>query len=365
MPSLALALVLTSFPAGAEVAPDDRWRLLDEEITNLAEGLGGEASGTRFIGFLRSEYVYGGDNITVDGVRDPSGFEVLNARVGFEGEAGDYLWRVSMDLDDDDEYVVADAFARFPIGGNVSATLGQFKEPFLHGGIVSRNALLFLDRSFNAEQHDDRDVGFMLHGSSGFLDWYAAAQNGQDGKADEYQLTGRVVFNFVGDAFQAAQGALRSEQDDTNLSVGFAGADDGAITDGTRFGVDLGLVAGPFSVYADLVSYDENYDPAGLDPDQLTGESKADTSPYSVMLGYLWPDSNYELAFRFEDLDDDVPGDTERWAVALNWYGESRTHRRKWQIVYVDQDSDDDEIEGRLVRVGLTLGGADDVHVTP
>jgi hypothetical protein len=261
-------------------------------------------------------------------------------RVEMKGSQGAVKYAVSADfngtIDDHDGFdneavSLKDAKAAWAISDGITATFGRFKEPVLHTGIHSSSRRLFVERTDNGGDFDDRNAGLMLNGSFGDLQWWVAMQEGDDGAGamDDTQTTIRAVYNVMGSAFGKYQGAYGYEGQ--NLSIGLASIEDDA-TGLEAMAIEAGYVSDGWSVYADMVDED------GAD------------SPTSLTISRLM-NSEYEIAVRMEE-DDDVD-DTSHMTAGINWYHGDDGHNLKWQINFTDTKSDDIASEGSRVDFGL------------
>lgn len=365
MLTAALALALTPAPAvpPAPGGEDERsdWLDLDREITSLASVLAQDdgALAPSWGGYLRIAYGLSDDEFFSGAPgADVSGFDLRSVRLVGRGEVGDYRYVVSFD-GEDGTFSIRDAYASWSCSESIELSMGRFKRPLLYAGNVSSSRLLFLDRTNNGAQNDTRDVGVRVDGDFGQFGWLVAVQNGEDGgQQDDMQITGRIEYDAIGDAFDRWEGAYMAPEG-MNLGFAVAVADDMAVTNGTRTAGEVEMTTGSFYLRADVVVHDEEYDlpsgtPGGFDPDEVVGTNKADTNPYGVLLSYLFGESEYELLAGYDSLDD--PANTGRVRVGLNWYQDGLGHKRKWTFSYSDFSSDDDLLEGDIWEVGLTLG---------
>jgi hypothetical protein len=105
-------------------------------------------------------------------------FEVRNARLGTTGKINDYMsYKVELDLSDEGEMKMHDAFVRFAPTSNLGFYLGQRKIPFSTDYMRNPAENIFANRSFLAKYINDgmRDIGFHA----------------------EYNSPGQVPVNFV------------------------------------------------------------------------------------------------------------------------------------------------------------------------
>jgi hypothetical protein len=359
----ALALTAAS-PLSFAGSETKDWSGLDREIENLGASLTAAGPGFAVSGFVRSRFAWSSDQDfgAAPGDQDLTGFNVDNARVYFSGNAGDYGVFISADGAGGGASLL-DAFGTFPIFESVKGQMGQFKIPFLWSSLVDDNNLLFLDRTYNGQVFDSRDTGIQVSGAWEQLSWWLALQNGVDGVAEDFQWTARVQFNALGAGTGMQEGAYGASED-SNLTVGVAYTDDGADS-GTfsptdaAVALDVGFASGPFSVHGEIVDYDDNRRPlAGLNfttgvvtPVAVSSTTGSET-PWTVMVGYMITPNEYEIAGRWQDMDDD--NNSDEWGIAVNRYVQG--HNAKWTLQYTSFNSDDDTIEADTIALGLTVG---------
>ena len=340
----ALALTLVSAPG---FASENEWSSLDQEIESLSSSLSAQdATGPKINGWVITSFRHSSDvDVDPDPVNeeDQSGFFLESVRVEISGDAGsDYSYKVSFELSGGTAEL-RDAYATFKIGDSVNGRMGNFKQPFLRSALISDNRLLFLDRTFLGSLFAGRDIGLMFFGSFDTLDWYIAAQNGQDGVADEFLFTGRIAANLMGSGTGKVEGAYGAG-DESNLSVGAAVADDGAIEDGLHWALEAAFAQGPFSVAGEIVSFDDGIDGTNFFG---PGDLLADTTPWDITASYMFTDM-YEVAVRYQDLDNDDDG--RILGAVVNRYVQG--HDIKWLLQYQKLESDTiDDID----EIGLGL----------
>jgi hypothetical protein len=262
-------------------------------------------------------------------------------RMEMKGTQGAVKYAVSADfngtIDDhdglDNEAVsLKDANVAWEIYDGLSATFGRFKEPVLHTGIHSSSRRLMVERTNNGSDYDSRNAGFMLNGSFGDVQWWAAMQEGGDGAGamDETQTTIRAVYNVMGSAFGKYQGAYGYEGQ--NLSIGVASIEDNVDVVEKATAMEVGYASDGWSVYADMVAGDDAPNPTSITVSRLMN-------------------TEYEIAVRMEEEDD--ADDTSRMTAGVNWYHGGDGHNLKWQLNFTDTKSDDLASEGSRVDFGL------------
>ena len=72
----------------------------------------------------------------------------------------------------------------------------------------------------------------------------------------------------------------------------------------------------------------------------------------ALTVAYMLQPDEWEVAVRFEDMDDD--NDTTALTFGANYY--MAGHEAKWAINLVDVSSDGVDADGTLFRVGLSMG---------
>jgi hypothetical protein len=77
----------------------------------------------------------------------------------------------------------------------------------------------------------------------------------------------------------------------------------------------------------------------------------ADTSPWALAASYMLDPEKYEVAIRYEMLDD--VNDVKALTVGVNRYVAG--HDAKWMLNVADASSDLDSQDGMAVALGLTV----------
>jgi hypothetical protein len=364
------ALALTSAGGLASAGTgSEEWLTLDREIESLASAQQaspqGQASGLTVGGFIRTSYQNSSD-IDV-GANDLGGFSLDNARINVEGHIGDYMLYVQLEgaealtatpspgdglLNGPSEggsVEVLDAYGAWNINEMFRLTMGQFRSPFLGSAQLDEDSLLFLDRTLLGYIWAARDLGVMLSGQYDMLGWWIAAQNGLDSVGDDLAFSARVAFDAMGGAnarnkvegaYGAAEGTL------LEVSAGYYQDDDTIVDDVMAWNVEGNLVMGPFSAAASYVDHDDGF--ATL----LAGNFTEGPSILALTAGFMFVPDRWEVAARYEDLDDE--DSTSVITVGLNYYAVG--HDAKWQVNYAMVDSDDDALEADILGIGLTVG---------
>lgn len=342
------AFALTTLGSPDAVPAEGQWLGLDQEIENLASSLSVD-EGLDIGGYVRAALVNTSDFKMMPTDPDISGFSVENARINVSGMVGDYGFLIESELTGEtdpsaspSERLLRDVKAWWNCGENFTVTLGNFKVPFAQAYLTDRNQMMFLSRAESAEgnfgfigPYATRDEGLMLSGNMDMFGWRVAVQDGEDGDADEYRITGRVEFDVMGNGVSDHEGGYGIGDEDA-LSIGAAWTDDGFYNSGTAITVDATLNMNPFT--ASAAFYDNDTD-------------IGDNSPFHVAASYMFQPNEWEGAVRYEDLDD--PMNTSMITLGVNWYLYGPDS--KWQLNFVQSDSDDTTLDGNYVAAGLTL----------
>ena len=317
------------------------WASLDRELETLSATLSTQAGGPQISGWVITAFDWNSDadegfDLDGDGTDDETkeiqGFDLRSVRLNVKGNVGDYGYKVSFDLADGDANL-EDAYATWNIGDQVSGRLGRFKPPTLSSFLISRNRLLFLERTAIGSTFM-RDTGLQFSGDFETVGWWIAVHNGIDGNLEDHLITGRVAVDLLGEGVGAVEGAYGAP-DGTALTVAGFFQDEGSLQDGSRFGAEARLTSGPFAAAAEMFDNDTD---------------QGDNTPWDVTLSYLFTEE-YEAAVRWEDADDDA--DTTAIAVGVNRY--VMGHDIKWTLQWRTVDSDFDAAEQDTISVGLAL----------
>lgn len=349
----ALALSATS---AAGLASESDWSSLDQQIEALTTSLAVDSHGGPSIsGRIRTYYVNSGDvagGIGNDGKEnDLGGFAVADARMALTGSTGDYDYKVQVDFADEPELL--DGYATFPIGGQVKGRMGQFKAYLSRSALVSSGKLVFIDRNVIGNLFSSRDAGFLLSGEFDALDWGITVQNGSDGGGDEYFLVGKISFDVLGDGKDLVEGAYGGT-DEPSGTLGLAYYTDGATDDGDGTLFEAAFGTNVYSFGADVVDIgDDLYFGNGSPFVTLgAGALEADSTPFSVFGTYMLQPETWEVALRYQDLDNDENED--KIDVSIGNYIDG--HNLKWQLQYSTTSSDTSANEVDSIWLGLQVG---------
>ena len=348
----ALALTATSTPG---IASENEWLSMDSELESL-RSFSAQSDGPNLSGWIISSLRFASDvtgGLSADGTaNDVGGFNLDSVRLNLDGSVGEYSYMVSAELGEADGAgagnrvgTLLDAYVDWTIGESVNLRMGNFRQPFLKSGLVSRNRTLFVDRSALGSLFAGRQAGVMFSGDFEQIRWAIAAQNGFiDGIGDELLITGRVEVDVLGGGVGDIEGAYGAS-DESNLTVGLAFGDEGGHDDGTHIAVDAQFTSGPFFASAEVVSFDDGtgappvfgFGWPGVAGVPLVGLSDtSDTTPFALTGSYMFGEDEYEVGVRFEDSDN--VNDETAITVGINRY--VRGHDIKWTLSYTMFDTD-------------------------
>jgi len=358
----ALALGAFGSLATANTEAKSTWLGLDEELHALSSNLTTQTGGPTFGAVIKTVYTHSEDEVFgATPTEDISGFELYNARLWAEGQAGDFGWRLSFDFGEEvendtptDGPDLLDAYATWNIAEQFQLTWGQFQFPTLMSNSDTPEELLFINRSALGQALYTWDLGVMVGGDYEQIRWNFALQNGADEASEEYRLSGRVEFDLGGGRMQGGSKGARSQELDATIGVFGFTDDNGAVAnaDVTAFGADARLTMGAFGVGAELVSVDDGE--LGLDGAGVVGTPGAfdDATPWSLYASYMLVPDEWEIGVRYEDLDDDA--ETTILTAGVNWHQPGSP--AMWQLNYIIADSDLDAADGDAIQLGLVIG---------
>jgi hypothetical protein len=356
--SLAVAALASQAFAGGENASE--WLGLDQELHALSSNISLDTDDTVNFGALLRTSLWSSSDFTSGSGEDTLGFVMNDARVWGEGEVGEFSWRLSINgyeqtgidavtdlltstaATSDPGVVLEDAFGSVNLNENLQLTMGRFIAPSFQSANTRQDSLLFINRTVLGHFGYSWQEGVMLGGDyDDGLAWWIAAMNGGDGTDDELDLRGRIEYS-TGDRVsgynRATEGALGSG-DDLAATIGLTYADDGSVEDGTWFALDVSATVAGFYFHGEVADFDD-------------GDPKfGGTSPFAATVSYAIPDTDFEIAARFEDLDDTAG--TTVITFGANMYMEG--HNGKWQLNFVSSENDIDD-DGSALAFGLTVG---------
>lgn len=348
----ALALAASSTPCLA--GSDSAWLAVDRDIQSLATNLAPAASGATVNGFLRASYL-AANNVGDDGYGggvDIGGFSMDDVRLRFSGNVGNYGVYIALEGSDDTDLGilaetgaagtvgVLDAYATFPVTGEIRGQIGTFRSPLLASSNREEDTMLFIDRSVLGHWFADRDAGVMFSGNFDQLGFMFSLQNGYDGAGNDLLWGARVQFTAMGHA-NTQEGSYGATEENC-LTIGAGFQDDQNLTDGQVMALDVNFTMGALSAMAEMVDQDK-------DIYGVTGTS--DNTPWDIALGWMISPDQWEIAVRYEDFDDD--DNSTAITGGLNWYQSG--HAAKWQLNYSTIASDWTEIEVDVLQIGLCV----------
>lgn len=370
---IASAVLGASSSQASAAQPSEEWSTLDRELDALTASLAQPSATPSIGGWIRTRYANAGDvdtDTVAPGSQDLGGFNLDSARLFITGRAADgYGYTLSAEGGDgaisdaagasvaSDVLSLLDAYASVTLGDRGSASIGRFSATFLWSSGIEDRRLMFLDRGFLGEAWDGRDVGFELSGSVDRFNWWAAVQNGSDSTADEYALSSRLSYHVLGEGLRGVEGC-NGLGDDEHLTIGVAWFDDTGLDDGTAVGADALFAKGRWSGIAEIVDFDDDVRPgAAINPStgavipsaaSITGAE----TPWNVSVGYMLAPEEWEIAARYQDLDDD--DETTVVTAALDRY--ITGHDAQWTLQFDHVSSDAAALEADVWAVGLTVG---------
>ena len=184
-----------------------------------------------------------------------------------------------------------------------------------------------------------RDQGVELSGTFDQLHWNVTLQNGIDNQADDYAVSGRVRFNFMGEGVGDVEGAYQGPNEMAG-TVALAIFDDNSVP-GTSLDraatlIEAHVVTSEWSAGAEVMDADDGF---------------GDATPIMIYGTYMLTPDEWEAGLRFTDGDD--AADTTTIEAGFNKYMDG--HDLKWSIGYATTDSNSVELDGDRIQVQLTL----------
>ncbi len=352
----ALALAATSTPG---IASENEWLSMDSELESL-RSFSAQADGPNLSGWIISSLRFADD--VAGGVsaglppatpNDVGGFNLDSVRLNLAGSVSDYSYMVSAELGDGDgagpanrTSMLLDAYVDWTVGESVNLRMGNFRQPFLKSGLITRNRTLFTERSVLGHLASGRMAGLQVSGDFEKVRWMLAAQNGLDGIGDEFLITGRVEVDVMGSGVGDIEGAYGAS-DEACLTIGIAGMDEGGHRDGQSFAADASFTSGPVYASFEIASFDDGSPtPAptnlqgsvwgGVNGVPLVGLTDiSDTTPYAATVAYMIGEDEYEVALRLEESDN--INDDSAVTIGVNRY--INGHNIKWGLSYTMFDT--------------------------
>ena len=91
-----------------------------------------------------------------------------------------------------------DAYLDIPVGGDISARVGQFRAHVSREALIDSGNLFFVERSAIGNHFSGRSQGIALSGDMGEFDIALTIQNGNDGTGDELFMALRGGIDLMG-----------------------------------------------------------------------------------------------------------------------------------------------------------------------
>ncbi|HKX45697.1 MAG TPA: hypothetical protein VJP77_03275, partial [Planctomycetota bacterium] len=362
-------------PGGAGESP---WLDLDRELHVLSSEMQRKSSTAVQVGALvRAHWRYSSDFEDALG-GNTNGLYLDDLRLWAKGDVTDFEWALSVDFANDGdpnapsgkgrsfdqafsiartpgeqdlEGTLRDGWGQWNLGGAYAVRVGSFVAPLTLSTSVEAERLMFVRRSYFGEIFDVPDPGAMLAGNLDMFSYYVALQNGRDGTTEDLSLSGRLDYHLAGTP-SIAEGALGAQGNLLGTIGGFY-YDDGSFSDGEVFGADARLAASGISLMGEWAIFGEGWgldDPDSAVPGIFGGVEES--QPWSASAGYMLVPDQWELAVRWEELDNDT--DDERLTAGLNWY--LNGHSAKLQFNWVRLTSSEPTRDGELLQLGFTVG---------
>ena len=344
----AAALTLT----GTAVANDD-WAQLDQDIQALSASVTGlEDGGMQLGGRIRTLYQNSGDVQVAPANNDLGGFSVRNARLYASGTtAGDIGYRVEVDFGNGAgaaQLGLLDAYLDIPVGGEISARVGQFRAHVSREALIDSGNLFFVERSAIANHFSGRSQGIALSGDMGGFDIALTIQNGADGAGDELFMAVRGGIDLMGGGTDLVEGAYGAgEEMEASAAVSYFSDD--AVEDADGFLVEGSLATGQFSAQASILSLGDAVSIANTDNENPGNPFglEADTTPFSLQGTFMLSEAGseygaWELGVRFQDFDDSQ--ETSVIDFGANYYANGHDYKYIINWASVSSDAGDTDV---------------------
>lgn len=359
----AAALSLTSLA----VANDSDWQALDQDIQALSASVQGlEGTGMNIGGRIRAFYnnsgdfdvAYDHDNDlnTAPETRDLGGFTTNNARLYAHGTtAQDIGYRLEVDFANGTSLL--DAYLDIPVGGEITARVGQFRANVLRESLIDSGNLFFADRSLNARHFAGRGTGLAVSAAFEAFDLSLTLQNGNDGAGDDLFMALRAGIDILGEGTDLMEGAYGASEE-MEASIGVAFFNDDAVEDADGVVIEASMATSQFSAQASILSLGDGASTSNQDGAELYAAGgimpvlAGDTTPFALGGTFMLTEAGsdygaWELGARFQDLDD--ADSTRVIDIGANYYADG--HNMKYIINWTSFDGD--SADGDLIRVGV------------
>lgn len=372
---------------------DNDWLELDGEINDLATALTPAQDGMGWSALIRANFLFSNDEVATGSPTAPDlvGFAFADVDLAFWGSVGNFGWRVSTDIHDNEgsentepgaanektSLVLEDAYVYWDCTEFVTLKLGNQKPRALRSGYIYPEYQLFIDRTVLGSTFDFWDNGLTAEGSWEGFDYAVQVFNsvetdafgtttGTPATASDTFWVIHAAWNF-GDGAGMAEGASTGN-DDLNFSVGFTylqddatGGNNGTKTgDGNLIAVDFNGSISQFGFGAEIMDLDNDGGRTlarDFGSGQLFGGSVAslddDTTPWNLTGSFLLS-PEWEIGARYEEIDD--MADTSVLSAVINWYrsGSNAKLQAQWQ----NFNSDDPTADGNVFTIGLVVGAS-------
>jgi hypothetical protein len=311
--------------------------------------------------YLELEFGHWGRDLT-DDIRDGGGLEKNPLPQGLPPglNLGPYQFN-SFNFDNSRE-----AWIEWCSCPSFNVRMGQIKTPNTRQLMVAPELQQFIDISLASSwtgwsmpgyTDRNRDHGVMIHGSFGCnneLSYMVAVTNGDGGDSirnvldvrtdDNLAYSARINWAFL-NPIGYEEGALRQMTCEWYGELGawvhyYADRIDKphtVVADWLNFGVDLALGYGGFSFTAAFTIQDYSDLIAG-GPRDVSG------TVWLAQVGYLFPDTAWEVAARVDSYTTDIfttaDGTATEFAVALNYYLNGHGNKLSVDVSFIDADAD-------------------------
>jgi phosphate-selective porin len=364
--ALALAAVGSASDAGTG---DNDWLALDGEIKDLASSLTPSRDGMGWAVLLRTAFTYSKDDILTFGGDDIDGFTFRDVDFAVWGSVGDYGWRINTDVQNNfgagADIELEDAYAWWHCGEYFTAQMGSQKPRFVRTGYIDPEKTLFIDRSALGSVFDWWDLGLQANGNYDAFAWFVGLFNGFDDDTSDHAYFARGEWS-LGAGSGMAEGAT-SGNDDLNATIGLAYYTDDTADSGNSdlnaWALDVAGSVGPLGFGAEYVSLgDDAFLGTGPNNSDYLGGGffvfDGDSSPWDIWASWLLA-PEWEVGIRYESLDNDqsvsaTNADNTLLSLVAAYYQSG--HNAKWQAQWTNVDADNNNPDGSIFQVGLSLG---------
>jgi hypothetical protein len=292
-----------------------------------------------------------------------SGFRVDSARVDFAQRWDGFGAVVQLDFASDffapsgslqeGQGTVLDAYATWWFQPEVSWSMGRFRRPFLRSSELSRDALLFLDRTTLGEIFAVRDEGILFSGDFQSLRWGGAIQNGEDGLSNSSLYSLRVEIEPTLRGAPPWEGA-RDAPEETALTIGLAFSYEDGVKDGLVYSMDAALARKPFALAFETVWFEEG--PFALRNPALApiglAQPVENTRPWAATASVIVLELQ-EIAARWQSTDDIYGTESLGLAVVRHLAGPAARWIIQWDHVFTTAPSGDFDLFGVGLLVSL------------